>query len=526
MSRQAAASGLAIAALALVGWLFGMTTLQSLHPSLVAMSVVTAVSLGICAVAVLLLQRGRSPGRKRLGILLGTMVFAFAWLKLLHGLTSLDALSAHGGVFGPGGVYPTAMSTYTAAALVPLSAALMLMNLETKRGLAPAQLLALASLAVAFFVLIGYAFEVRSIIQGTASFPMALNTAIGLLLVNLGVLCARPTDGPMVMFSRSSPGGHLMRRLLPAFFALPFALGWLRLQAERASLFEAWFGVALMTTLMTASFMGLTWWNAYALDAKEKGRQEAEAATRRRELELREAYEQLKEADRHKDEVLSVVSHELKTPLNFIMGFVSFLQEGLGGPLNAEQQDYADKAMGGTERLHGLIDDLVEYARILSNRLKLDPVPTPLADLLEDVCEQVAPAAAEKRLSVAVTTDLQALACVDGYRLAQAIRKLLDNAVKFTPEGGHIAVDATLREGVLTVEVSDTGPGIPAELQGSIFQHFRQADMSATRERGGLGLGLAIAQGIIRAHGGTLGVRSAPGHGSTFWMTLPAACDD
>lgn len=518
MSRLSAGIGILLGLAALLGWVLNIPALRSVHPNLVGMSMLTAVCLVACGVGLLFLQRGRPTWAKRTGLLLGAGVCALALLKVMDGWLFPEFLGVLAGPWGPGEVYPGAMSDYTVGSLLLLGGAIMLLSWETEEGYAPAQFLSLGSAAIGMFVLIGYVYDVHSIIHGTPSFPMALTSAVSIVSLNVGVLSARPDRGPMVVLSRDTPGGHLMRRLLPVFLLIPFVLGWLRLQGERVGLYDTWFGVALMTALMSACFLGVTWHNAYLLDRKEREREEALAA-------LRSAYDRLQRADRHKDEFLAIVSHELRTPLNFVTGFVGFLQEGIGGALNPEQQSYADKAMGGAERLLGLVDDLVEYARILSGKLKLDPVPTPYAMLLAEAVERIQPAAADKAVAVACEAEETGLPVIDGYRVAQALNKLIDNAVKFTPEGGRVTLRAWVREGVLRTEVSDTGPGIPPAEQWNIFRHFQQADMSSTRASGGLGLGLAICKGIVEAHGGTLGVQSEPGAGSTFWFELPALPD-
>jgi signal transduction histidine kinase len=264
--------------------------------------------------------------------------------------------------------------------------------------------------------------------------------------------------------------------------------------------------------------LGFTWRSAYLLDRKERERETAQAA-------LQAAYDRLQRSDRHKDEFLAIVSHELRTPLNFVIGFTSFLQDGVGGRLNPEQQGYADRAMAGAERLRDLVTDLVDYARILSGKLTLDPVPTPYGMLLDEAIERIRPQAEAKAIQVVADTGEPGLIVIDGYWMALALNKLLDNAVHFTPEGGRIVLRASQGPDRLRTEVTDSGPGVPLDEQWNIFRHFQQADMSSTRTSGGLGLGLAISKGVIEAHNGRIGVESRPGTGSTFWFELPLRSD-
>jgi signal transduction histidine kinase len=460
----------------------------------------TGGCLALAAIGALLLPRAGTAWRRRVVVLLGAAVELVAIANLMPTL------------------HPAAMSAYAAAALLLLGLALLL-AVRDGRSEGPAQVLAVGSMAIALFVLIGYAYDVRSIIRGTATIPMSLDVAVAVSLIGAGVAFARPDRGPMRLLAEDSPGGTLLRRTLPAFLVAPFVLGWLRLQGERAGLYETWFGVALMTALMAASFIGLTWWNAHALDRRERERLRAREA-------LGRAYEALAEADRHKDEFLAVASHELRTPLNVVLGYLSFLQEGAGGALNPEQQAFADKGMAGVERLRLLIDDIVDYARIVSGRLPLDPVPTPYEALVEDVVAHLRPVAAARRIAIEVDAADVGLPCLDGHRIGQVLAKLLDNGIKFTPDGGRIVV-RVWRTGVrLQTAIADTGPGVGEDARARIFHPFHQADMSTTRAFGGLGLGLPISKGIVEAHGGTIGFESGPGSGATFWFTLPAFGDD
>lgn len=635
VGRATTAGGAAIALASISGWLFELPALIAVHPHVVGMGLLTAICLLMAAAGTWLGQGACPPRTGWLGAILGLIVMIIACFKALDGHWLPGLREVLGARLGPGEIYPTAMSDYAALALLLIGLALVLSARRGGRREAAAQILAMASVGIASFVLIGYVYDVQAIVRGTADFPMALNTAVAVGLVGTGLALGRPAVGPARILVLDSPGGSLLRGLLPAFFVLPFALGWLRLQGERAGLYDAWFGVALMTALLAASVIGLTWWSSLALDRKELERVRADEERRRREeayralaehspdivsrfdidrrrlyvnpaierytgipaaafigrtfeeqgyaaehagtwnrlmdgvfrdgttqaamfdvqgpdglrrifesrlvaergpdgevasvlavsrdiTELRRAYDKLAEAERHKDEFLAVASHELRTPLNTVLGYVSFLQEGVGGSLSAEQQDFADRAMAGVERLDKLVEDVVEYARIASGRLPLDRVPTDYDEFVSQVASEFRPFAEAMGVTLEVDVHVDEAACLDGSRIAQVLRKLLDNALKFTPAGGRVVVQGRWRDGVLLTEVSDTGLGVDGEGRERIFAPFWQGDMSSTRSAGGLGLGLAISRGIVEAHGGSIGVDSRPGAGSTFWFAFPA----
>jgi two-component system phosphate regulon sensor histidine kinase PhoR len=226
--------------------------------------------------------------------------------------------------------------------------------------------------------------------------------------------------------------------------------------------------------------------------------------------------------DMRADEFLGVVSHELRTPIHVLMGFLRILQKGVGGPLTDQQRAYLEKAMGVTEVLARLVNDILDLSQVRAGTflVQLEPcIPRPV---ITDSLETIAPLAQQKPIEL--MTDLpQDLPVVrgDAARLAQVMVNLLSNAIKFTQPGGRVIVRARPRGDHLLVEVADNGSGIPPADLPRLFQPFTQLDMSRTRQVGGVGVGLSISKAIIDAHGGTIGVTSEPGVGSTFWFAVP-----
>jgi len=231
--------------------------------------------------------------------------------------------------------------------------------------------------------------------------------------------------------------------------------------------------------------------------------------------------------DRMKDDFLSVISHELRTPLNFITGFASILDDEVAGPLNPTQHDYVKKVLNGADRMLFHVNNLVEMSRLSAGKLSLHPAHTDYAGLIAHVLAVLGPLAENKRIGLATDVQVEGEVLLDGQRISQVISNLVDNAIKFTPEGGCVAIKAYAEGDRLVTEVADTGIGIAADDLPKIFQRFVQLDMTSTRTVGGTGLGLAICKSIVEAHGGSIGVRSeGTGHGSTFWFTLPLARGD
>ena len=236
---------------------------------------------------------------------------------------------------------------------------------------------------------------------------------------------------------------------------------------------------------------------------------------------------EFKRLDRAKSNFLATVSHELKTPLSTINFHLKLLQDQRVGPLNAEQQELVVALKQESQRLLKLTGDLLDVSRLESGAIPLNPQRTALADLVAAAATPLQLQLAPKRLTldVDVPADLPPVRA-DLEKTAWVLLNLLANAVRYSPEAGHIALRAALAPDGRAVQVSvqDHGPGIAPEYQERIFQRFVQVPAAAGEApRGGSGLGLSISREFIATQGGQLGVHSAPGAGSTFFFTLPIA---
>jgi signal transduction histidine kinase/CheY-like chemotaxis protein len=228
-----------------------------------------------------------------------------------------------------------------------------------------------------------------------------------------------------------------------------------------------------------------------------------------------------RDANRLKDEFLATLSHELRTPLNAVLGWTRVLRSANVTP--ATQGRALESIERNARAQARLIEDLLEVSRIVTGKLRLQVRATDLAAIVDSAVEVMQPAAAAKRIRVESDIAVRpAMTSGDADRLQQVVWNLLSNAVKFTPAGGHIQVSLK-RENGFVLTVSDTGIGVEPSFLPYMFEPFRQADGSASREHGGLGLGLAIVRQIVELHGGTVGVRSAGrGQGASFEVHLPS----
>jgi signal transduction histidine kinase len=240
------------------------------------------------------------------------------------------------------------------------------------------------------------------------------------------------------------------------------------------------------------------------------------------EVKVRERTAELEQADRLRSQFLSHVSHELKTPLTSIKGFLQNLLDGLTGPLNEKQQRYLSRMLDNSDRLIRMIEALLDRTRIQSGRLDLVPGEIDLGRCVVDAVEQLRLLAQAKQQTLeAVVPPAPLMVWADRDRLIQIITNLVQNAVKFTPEAGSIMVTVRQENQTLAgVSVRDTGPGIPPEFLDQIFDPFFRVKQVRSGTKG-LGLGLSIVRTLVELQGGAIVARSEPGHGAELTFTIP-----
>jgi signal transduction histidine kinase len=237
---------------------------------------------------------------------------------------------------------------------------------------------------------------------------------------------------------------------------------------------------------------------------------------------LEETNLKLEAANRHKSEFLANVSHELRTPLTAIKGAVDLLLHELVGPLNDRQQHHLTRVRSNAQHLAGLINDLLDLAKVEAGRLELRATKLLLETLVRDVVETLRPMAAEKRIALEIRAEAVLVVWADPEKVTQVLMNLIGNAIKFTPSLGAVTVDVARTHGRWAqVAVTDSGPGISADETQKIFDKFYQIAEAGRQRPGGTGLGLAIARALVELHGGKIWVESEVGRGSTFFFTLP-----
>ena len=238
--------------------------------------------------------------------------------------------------------------------------------------------------------------------------------------------------------------------------------------------------------------------------------------------EIEDKSRQIEAANRHKSEFLANMSHELRTPLNAIIGFSEVLGERLFGELNEKQAEYTEDILSSGRHLLSLINEILDLSKVEAGRMELELAAFDLPLAIDNARTFVRERATKHGINLDVTVDERLGDFIgDERKIKQILLNLLSNAVKFTPEGGRIGINAKQVDGSVEISVSDTGIGISAEDQATIFEEFRQVGGDYAHKTEGTGLGLTLAKKFVELHGGKIWVESELAKGSRFTFTLP-----
>jgi signal transduction histidine kinase len=237
-------------------------------------------------------------------------------------------------------------------------------------------------------------------------------------------------------------------------------------------------------------------------------------------------YQTVQEVNQAKSKFISVVSHELRLPMTSIRGYTDLLLQGTVGTVNEQQLNFLNVIRNNVDRMQVLVSDLSDISRIETGRLRLQTETISLAQYLSQTLSSLEPKINEKKQILDVNVPENLPMCnADPHRVMQVLTNLINNARKYTPEGGRITITVSLKESFLHIEVKDDGIGISPEDQARLFtQFFRSEDMDV-REQQGWGLGLNVTKQLVELMGGEIGMDSKLGEGSTFWFTLPVSGD-
>jgi signal transduction histidine kinase len=285
---------------------------------------------------------------------------------------------------------------------------------------------------------------------------------------------------------------------------------------------SGWRGAIVLITVATITGVMVQWLVDEARRRTTLLQKQTDSLTRL-SAQLAHQNERLLELDRLKDDFIATASHELRTPLTSISGYLDMSLDPAEGPLSETRESHLRIVQRNAARLTTLVDQLMFLARADSQPLEVDRRPVELAELLSEAADTARPAAQAKRIALSVEAEPLACVLADRHQLLRVVDNLVTNAIKFTPEGGSVRLAGRVDGSKATLEVTDTGPGIPSSDQRELFKRFFRGANSVENAVPGSGLGLAISQVIAEAHGTTIEIDSTAGAGSTFRLALPLA---
>ncbi|MEJ2757726.1 MAG: ATP-binding protein [Anaerolineales bacterium] len=259
-------------------------------------------------------------------------------------------------------------------------------------------------------------------------------------------------------------------------------------------------------------------------DALKKSNSELENRVQERTRELRQALHRITELNQLKTNFISNISHELRTPLAHMIGYLELLNDGSLGTINPEQTHAVGVLLKSYDRLHSLIDELIQFSMLSQGEMTLDLKKISPADVIMDISSRTNTLADNKK--VALNFNNQAEGCyviADPDKFSWVIGELVENGIKFNNPGGTVSLNITKDSGLIHFQIVDSGIGINPNQFSEIFEPFHQLDGSSTRKEGGTGIGLTLAKQIIEAHGATLNVKSAVDKGTSFEFSLTQA---
>jgi signal transduction histidine kinase len=522
----------AISATALTGWVFDLRP-PKVHPPTVAINPVIACCFILASVSLLL--QCRSPGKTRtlLGQLAAGLVLAIGVLKVFSFFWGWDSgidrwlfTSEVNELTDPSYL----IAPKTAFCFVLGSSSLLFLTAASTRVHRIVEILSVSVVAIGVLSLQGYAFGLLVLHTAPGFVPMSMATSITFVILGTGVLLARVEGGILSVIASDTAGGFLVRRFLPLAIALPIVLGALRIQGERAGLYDTQLGTALFATAFTVLFLVALWWTARLLFRTDMDRRLAELAERRngervhklnaelveRVAERSRALEAESAANKDLEAFSYSVSHDLRAPLRAISGFSRIVIEDYSAALDADGLRYLGLVEKSADQMGQLIDDLLTFSRTGRQALRVQSVST--IDVVNAALTDLQAMQENRRVNITVgeLPDCEA----DASLLRQVWLNLLSNALKYTRERDPAVITiGSRRDGGTDIYfVQDNGAGFDMKYVDKLFGVFQRLHLADEYE--GTGVGLALVQRIVQRHGGRVWTEAEVNRGATFYFTL------
>src|SRR5438552_6516182 len=522
-----------LGAVALAGWALNASFVTTVASGGYPILPLTALCFVLAGTALTMAAwPHRTAGTEAIQQTLAAAVATIAGLTLyeyLRGSESGFDLLLFGDKVKQTSLYPAGrIAINSAGSLLLFGLALLSIPHDQRKRDLRAQMFATPGLLIALLAILGYLFGVKGMYSLSQSSGMALPTAIGQLILGVGILVTVRDRGVGVLLLDEGAAGVLTRRLLPAAVLAPIVLGVIRVLGESAGLYESEFGVSLFVVTSILTFVGLVLWSARVLRNTDKERvdllaleQQARAHAEKARAEAETARAEAERANNSKTDFLAVMSHELRTPLTAIMGYEELLSDGITGPVTELQRQQLGRINASARHLLGLIDEILTFTRVDIGRERVRWESMSVNHTLGDAAALVEPMAAAKDVHfiVELLEEDQAIQ-TDGTKLRQMLVNLLSNGIKVTDKG-EVRVSSAVVNGTLHVSIADTAARTASQNIEDVFEPFWQAEQTATRRTSGTGLGLSVTRKLARLLGGDVTVASRVGTGTTFVLSLP-----
>ena len=528
-----------------MGWVFDLQRLTDWYNNGISIQPNTCIAVMAAGSALIALAFDYRRLATALGILValigGSVLFQYlSGINLgIDSLLMFERTWGRVGVISPGRMGPPGATSWTLIGLTLVSTSLS----GTPEAPGPTYaarpyipVLGLLTASISSLSIIGYIYGASILYTIPTLTVIALQTATFILAVSLGLITTVPERGPIRLISEDSPAGILTRQIVPAIITLPILVGFLRLAGERAGFYDTAFGSALRTVIEIALFLILLGWTGNAISRQARRREEVDEALRASQRRIAEQREALLKSEHQsrtaaeqtsklKDEFLATLSHELRNPLNVVLGYSELLLRTPEIAQSSHLLQMSQALKRNAQSQSQLINDLLDLSRLQMGKVSLNCETVSLSTIVDNAVETVRADAAAKQITVTVTTHEELIVVeADPLRMQQVVWNLLNNAVKFTPSGGKIGISLKLEDQHVSLMIEDTGVGIDREFLPHVFEMFRQADPSSIRRHSGMGIGLALVQQLVQLHEGTVTVHSdGLGHGARFTIQLPAS---
>lgn len=517
VAKVAAAVATLEGAIVLCGWAFDARSLTSVLPGQATMKPNTALAFVLGGTALWLsLRGGRAP--RGVAIVSSAIVFAVGALTMSeYGLgwsAGIDDLLFRAAVRAEGARPPGRMAPATALSWTLLGAALLLLTGVQRPALRRwVPHVVFLPVLIGSLAILGYGFGAPALYTVSEYTSMAMPTAAMIVALGIGIVCARPDEGPLRLALVDTAGGAVLRRVIPATVVTVVALAAARLAGQRYGLYGTEFGLALMVAGSILVLGVVIWRTAARLDHLDRAQQ---ALLGQLEQRVEERTAELARSNSDLEEFASIAAHDLRSPLTTIGGFASLLADSSGG-LTAENQLLVDRIVRGVDRMQALVDDLLAYAKVSTVAA---PAPVDCGGLVDEVVSLLDAdiSATHAQLRVAPLPTVEG----DDSQLRQLFSNLIGNAIKFRRPDAEplVEIDAEHQSRGWLFTVSDNGIGIDPRDQDRVFKMFQRLHPSDRYT--GTGLGLAICRRVVENHGGRIWIEASPSGGTSFRFTLPA----